>query len=70
VDVKPAVSATGKELINQLFYSLIKERALYVRAGTDAIIVTRLLIPGLNIDHHNIVRASLLPPGEGQDEGI
>jgi len=38
MDVKPAASATSKELINQLFISLLEERAFYVRAAGDAII--------------------------------
>jgi hypothetical protein len=37
MDVKPAASATSKELINQLFISLLEERAFYVRGEIDAI---------------------------------
>jgi hypothetical protein len=33
VDEQPAVSATGKEFIIQLIFSLLKERAFYVRAA-------------------------------------
>jgi hypothetical protein len=59
MDVKPAAFATSKELINQLFISLLEERAFYARAGTDAIKVRRTLILDLKINCHNTNKTSL-----------